>query len=97
MMRRREFITLLGGAAVTWPPAARVQQSDLTRRIGVLMAPCAQSDPEGQDRLAALLDIFQGLGWSNGRNAQVEVRWPGAEVERKMFVAQIAPPLATPA
>jgi putative ABC transport system substrate-binding protein len=87
-VKRREFIGLLAGTA-TWPLAARAQQPDRMRRIGVLQQ-YAESDPEGQARLAAFLDTFQGLGWSNGRNAQVEVRWPGAEVERmKAYSAEL--------
>jgi putative tryptophan/tyrosine transport system substrate-binding protein len=76
-MRRREFITLLGGAAAGWPLAARAQQPERKRRIGVLMSTAAD-DPEGKARIAALLGGLQQLGWTDGRNAQIEVRWPGA-------------------
>ena len=65
-MRRREFITLLGGAAVAWPLAARAQQPEGTRRIGVLMNRVAD-DPEGQARLKALVQGLQQLGWVEGR------------------------------
>ena len=74
-MRRREFITLLGGAAAaTWPLAAGAQQAQRMRRIGVLMALPAD-DPEGQARVAAFLQGLQELGWSVGRNAIVDIRW----------------------
>ena len=71
MMRRREFITLLGGAAAAWPLAARAQQSERMRRIGVL-AGLAADDPEGQARLAAFLQGLQQLGWTDGRNVRID-------------------------
>ena len=64
-MRRREFISLLGGAAVAWPLAARAQQPERVRRIGVLMN-VAAADPEGQAQVAAFLQALQQLGWSEG-------------------------------
>ena len=70
-MRRREFITLLGGAAVAWPLAARAQQPERMRRIGVLMN-LAADDPEGQARLAAFLQGLQQLGWTDGRNVRID-------------------------
>ena len=70
-MRRREFITLLGGAAAAWPLAARAQQAERMRRIGVLM-PLAADDPEGQARIAAFLQGLQQLGWTDGRNVRIE-------------------------
>ena len=66
-MKRREFITLLGGAAAAWALAARSQQSK--RQIGVLM-PGAADDPEMEVRLAAFLDELQHLGWTSGRNVR---------------------------
>jgi putative ABC transport system substrate-binding protein len=72
-LRRREFITLLGGAAV-WPLAARAQQADRMRRIGVLM-PLAADDPVGQARIAALREGLEKLGWTEGRNIQIDTRW----------------------
>jgi putative ABC transport system substrate-binding protein len=72
-MKRREFITLLCGAATTWPLAARAQQAERVRRIGVLMARSA-NDPEGQAFVAAFLQGLQELGWSVGRNATVDIR-----------------------
>jgi putative tryptophan/tyrosine transport system substrate-binding protein len=72
-MKRREFITLLGGAAA-WPLAARAQQGDRMRRIGVLMNTTAD-DPEGQARIAAFHQGLQESGWTLGRNARIDVRW----------------------
>jgi ABC-type uncharacterized transport system substrate-binding protein len=73
-MRRREFITMLSGAAAMWPLAARAQQSDRVRRIGVLMASSAD-DPEYQVRIAAFLQGLQQLGWIDGRNVHIDTRW----------------------
>jgi putative tryptophan/tyrosine transport system substrate-binding protein len=69
-MKRRDFIKLLGGAA-TWPLAARAQQPDRLRRIGILMN-WAADNPEGQDRLAAFHQGLQELGWNVGRNVRIE-------------------------
>src|SRR5450756_2531501 len=71
-MRRREFITLLGGAA-TWPLAARAQPERM-RRIGVLLAATAD-DPDYQARIAAFQQGLQQLGWSDGRNVHIDTRW----------------------
>ena len=79
-MKRREFITLLGGAAVAWPLAARAQQAERMRRIGVLM-PFAAGDPEGQARFAAFLQELQQLGWTDGRNVQIDTRWAGSNAD----------------
>jgi putative ABC transport system substrate-binding protein len=73
-MRRREFITTLGGAAAFWPLTVRAQQPDQLRRIGVLMSRAA-GDQDGQARLSALQKGLQQLGWSLGRDVQVDVRW----------------------
>ena len=73
-VRRREFITLLGGAAAAWPFAARAQQSDQVRRIGVLML-YAESDPVGQGRAAAFRQNLEKLGWTVGRNLQIVFHW----------------------
>jgi ABC-type uncharacterized transport system substrate-binding protein len=77
---RREFITLLGGAAAAWPLAARAQQTDRVRRIGVLM-PNAETDPAGQTRLAAFVQGLQEQGWTVGRNVRIDVRWAAGEPE----------------
>ncbi len=74
-MERREFITLLGGAAATWPLAARAQTKRM-RRIGVLMGLVA-NDPEAQSRVAAFENGLQELGWVKGRNLSIEYRWAG--------------------
>src|SRR5437764_1481072 len=80
-MRRREFITLLGGAAA-WPLAASAQQGDRVRRIGVLMYLPAV-DAEGQARLAALTQALERLGWSDGRNLRIDTRWANADDIRR--------------
>ena len=72
-MRRRQFITLLGGAAA-WPVAARAQRQDRTRRVGVLMA-LAQTDPEAQVRAQAFEAGLRDLGWVDGRNLRLDYRW----------------------
>jgi len=79
-MRRREFITFVGGAAI-WPLAARAQQSTGTRRIGVLMN-FGPGAPEGQARVAAFMQGLQKLGWNEGDNVRIDVRWPGDDSER---------------
>jgi len=73
-MRRREFITLLGGTAAAWPLAARGQQPDRVRRVGVLMS-ASENDAEYQAYLAAFEEGLQKLGWSEGRNIQIDHRW----------------------
>ena len=78
-MRRRDFIAVVSGA-VAWPLAARAQQADRTRRIGVLMA-YASTDPEGQALLAEFTRHLAELGWAEGRNVQIDVRWGGSNVD----------------
>jgi putative ABC transport system substrate-binding protein len=88
-MRRREFITLLGGAAVTWPLAARAQQPDGMRRIGVLMS-LASDDPAGQTRLTAFLQGLEQLGWIDGRNVRIDTRWAAGDAERiRKYAAEL--------
>jgi putative tryptophan/tyrosine transport system substrate-binding protein len=77
-MKRREFITLLGGAAATWPVAVHAQQPDQMKRIGVLMG--GSENPETRDFVAALKKGCANLGWIEGLNAQMEVRWAGGDV-----------------
>ena len=79
-MRRREFIACVGSAA-TWPLAARAQQTERVRRIGVLVS-IAADDPEGQARMTAFVQGLQKLGWTDGRNARIEARWGAADADR---------------
>ena len=80
-MQRREFITLVGGAAAAWPLAGHAQQSEQIRRIGVLI-PFAKDNTEGQARIAAFLQELQRLGWSVGRNLQIEYRWETGDLRK---------------
>jgi putative tryptophan/tyrosine transport system substrate-binding protein len=80
-VRRREFITLLGGVAAAWPGVVRAQQRQPMRRIGVLMN-LAADDPEGQARVAAFLQGLQETGWAVGQNAQIDIRWGAGDAER---------------
>ena len=77
-MGRREFIKVIAGSTAVWPLTARAQQSEPKRRIGVLMG-LAADDPEGQDRIAAFEQGLQQLGWTNGRNLQIDYRRGGGE------------------
>ena len=94
-MIRREFITLLGGAAAAWPVAARAQQGERVRRIGVLVGAQHPDDPESQANFAAFLQRLQQLGWDESRNVQIDYRWGlgNADNVRKyaMELAAIAP------
>jgi putative ABC transport system substrate-binding protein len=86
-MRRREFITLLGGATTVWPLAARGQQSDRIRRIGWLVG-LRENDPEAQRRTAAFLQELERLGWTLGGNIQIDYRWLSDSIERTENYAQ---------
>jgi putative tryptophan/tyrosine transport system substrate-binding protein len=88
-MERRKFITLLGGAAVAWPVAARAQQGEPMRRIGVLMS-LGADDAEGQARLAAFSQALKQLGWSEGRNLRIDTRWTTADDIRKHAAELVA-------
>src|SRR5215475_8631077 len=77
---RREFLAAIGGAVTAWPLAARAQQTERMRRIGVLMAGAA-GDPEGQARLVAFVQGLQEQGWTVGRNVQLDIRWAAGEPE----------------
>jgi putative ABC transport system substrate-binding protein len=76
-MRRREFITLLGSAAAAWPLAARAQQPERMRRIGVLNNPA-----DSQARVAAFAQGLQELGWIDGRNVRIDYRWSSGDPDR---------------
>jgi putative ABC transport system substrate-binding protein len=80
-MNRRELIALLGVATAAWPPAARAQQPERMRRIGVLMH-LAADDPEGQARIGVFLQGLQEWGWAVGRNVRIEYRWAAGDAER---------------
>jgi putative ABC transport system substrate-binding protein len=80
-MKRRDFITLLGGTAAAWPLAARAQQGERIRRIGVLMNTAAD-DPTGQARLLAFAQALAQLNWTDGRNVRMDIRWGAGDSER---------------
>ena len=80
-MRRRDFIKVLAGSAVTWPLAARAQQTEQVRRVGVLMN-VAPEHPEGQPFVSAFRQALQRLGWTEGRNIRIDIRWGENDVER---------------
>jgi putative tryptophan/tyrosine transport system substrate-binding protein len=88
-MKRRQFITLLGGAAAAWPLAARAQQPERMRRVGVLMH-LAADDPEGQARIAAFTQGLQELRWTIGRNVRIDYRWAAGDAERgRKYAAEL--------
>lgn len=88
-MRRRDFIAAFAGVAAAWPLAARAQQAEQMRRIGVLMNVVAD-DPQGQARIVAFQQRLQQLGWSEGRNVQIDIRWGGNDIERdRRYAAEL--------
>src|SRR5438034_2927445 len=86
-MRRRNFIALLGGAAAAWPLAARAQQPDRIRYIGVLMG-FPESDSQAQSYIAAFRDGLQKLGWTDGRNVRIDTRWAAFDAESRQRFAK---------
>jgi putative ABC transport system substrate-binding protein len=86
MIRRRNFITLLGGAAA-WPLAARAQQGGRVRRIGVLMQRY-ENEPSYKTAVSAFTQALAGLGWTDGRNARMDLRWGGVDIIRIQALAQ---------
>jgi putative tryptophan/tyrosine transport system substrate-binding protein len=89
-MKRREFIVLLGGTAATWPLAARAQQPERVRRIGVLV-PLATDDPEMRLRLTTFQQALQGLGWADGRNVHIETRFAaGNAADLRKYAVELA-------
>jgi putative ABC transport system substrate-binding protein len=89
-MRRRALIKLLGGAVAAWPLAARAQQSDRMRRIGVLVGGAAEDDPYTRARKAAFLQGLQQLGWTDGSNVRVEYRWGlGNDANIRKYAAEL--------
>ncbi|MGC1876263.1 MAG: ABC transporter substrate-binding protein, partial [Pseudolabrys sp.] len=89
-MRRREFITLFGGAVATWPLATYAQQQPgQMRRIGALHT-AAADDPIGQARNAAFLQRMNELGWTEGHNVRIDIRWPAADADRiRKYAAEL--------
>jgi putative ABC transport system substrate-binding protein len=85
-LRRREFVTLLGGAA-TWPPAVCAQQGDRVRRIGALM-PFDENDSPIRARISAFTQALLDLGWTDGRNVRWTFRWTGGDINRIRAAAQ---------
>jgi putative ABC transport system substrate-binding protein len=88
-VNRRDFITLLGGTAAAWPLAARAQQRERMRRIGALMNLTAD-DPEASARVTALAQGLQQLGWTVGRNLQIDYRWSAGDADRsRRYAAEL--------
>ena len=86
-MRRREFITLLGGAAAAWPVVVRAQQVDRVRRIGVLVLG-DENDPVWKPGVSAFTQALADLGWTDGRNVRMDLRWYGDDINRIRALAQ---------
>jgi putative tryptophan/tyrosine transport system substrate-binding protein len=88
-LKRREFITLLGGTAVAWPLVARAQQPERMRRIGMLM-PYDENDPVAKARISAFTQALADLGWTDGRNVRIDYRWGGVDAERvRSYVTEL--------
>jgi putative ABC transport system substrate-binding protein len=88
-MRRRDFITLLGGTAAAWPLPARAQRSERVRRIGVLMS-TTEGDVEGQARIAAFLQGLQQSGWAVSGNVRIDIRWGAGDADRiRKYAAEL--------
>ena len=87
-MRRRDFIKVIAGSATSWPLAARAQQSERMRRIGVLL-PWAADDAVFQTRMAAFLGGLQQLGWTDGRNVRIDSRWAVGEADLRKYVGEL--------
>jgi putative ABC transport system substrate-binding protein len=80
-MRRRDFIKVIAGSVAAWPLATRAQQAERMRRIGVLMG-FAADDPAAQRRVLAFAQALAQLGWSDGRNPRIDIRWIAGDAER---------------
>ena len=89
LFRRREFITFLG-AAVIWPLKVRAQQSSEIRRIGLIIGPTEENDPESQLRVTAFREGLAALGWTEGRNIRIDYRFGGGDADRiRNLVAEL--------
>ena len=86
-IRRREFVALLGGGAAAWSLTASAQRADRVRRIGVLL-PFDENDPEGNLRYSAFTKALADLGWTDGRNVRMDLRWWGDDINRIRALAQ---------
>ena len=86
-MRRREFIAAGLGSAAAWPLAARAQQGDRVRRIGVLV-PYDENDPLGKTLISAFIQALADLGWTQGRNVRIDLRWGGGNVDHMRMSAK---------
>ena len=88
-MRRRDFVALVGGAAAAWPLAAHAQEGERMRRIGFL-TPFVEDDPEAKARVAAFVQGLQQLGWTDGRNVRIDIRWGAGDAERiRRYAAEL--------
>jgi putative ABC transport system substrate-binding protein len=89
-VKRRNFITLLGGAAAAWPLAARAQQGERMRRIGVLMS-AVEGDQRGLESITAFAQGLAELGWTVGRNVRIKYRWGAGDLDRFLVIACTSP------
>jgi putative ABC transport system substrate-binding protein len=90
-VRRRAFITLLGGAAAAWPLAARAQQADRVRRIGALIGAPSADNPDAQANIRAFLQVLQQLGWTDGGNVRIDIRWGAGNADDiRKYAAELA-------
>jgi putative ABC transport system substrate-binding protein len=90
-VKRRTFITILGGAAAAWPLAARAQQADRVRRIGALIGAPSADNPDAQANIRAFLQVLQQLGWTDGRNVRIDIRWGAGNADDiRKYAAELA-------
>jgi putative tryptophan/tyrosine transport system substrate-binding protein len=90
-LKRREFITLLGSAAAAWPLAARAQQADRVRRIGALIGAPSADNPDAQANIRAFLQVLQQLGWTDGGNVRIDIRWGAGNADDiRKYAAELA-------
>jgi putative ABC transport system substrate-binding protein len=90
-VKRRTFITILGGAAAAWPLAARAQQADRVRRIGALIGAPSADNPDAQANIRAFLQVLQQLGWTDGGNVRIDIRWGAGNADDiRKYAAELA-------